>query len=282
MKLKLLILLFLTTCFSTNVFAANYVQSFDDVQKATYNIVCRENWTKNNMGGGSGSAIYQKPSGELVIVTALHVTEGCASAGGRSYLEVEKYKDSYTYVELKEVKVNKQYDLAIMETNDSFAAGQKVYKLSTNDLQYAQRVYTAGFPGVFRIPPTLIMTSGVVNAPKAKVIGCAMTDSNINRFEKKREFFQDIIGYKIDVLSVWDCDRSTNVLDTKIIDLVIHDADIGPGNSGGTLFNENFELVGVTVVGYKLMNWRPGSISVDHVKETLLLTIYADAILGNG
>lgn len=283
---KILLTLLMLVLVIPNSFATP-VEVGKDIFQATVNIVCRDTWNKGNMGGGSGSVIWHKAGESLVILTALHVTEGCKDAGGKVYLEMndklydkegEVLSDEPTYTEVKEIAIDKQHDLSILETERKFKEEYKYYKMAAQSPDYGAPVWTAGYPGPFRNPATLILTQGIVNAPHAPVLVCEMNGDTLSKLKEQKKFWNTIVGVKVNEMSVWECPTDRDY-PTVYIDIVLHDAQIGPGNSGGSLFNESFELVGVTVIGIKMHNYRAGSIPIKYARNLVLKTKYAKDIL---
>lgn len=283
--------MFLLSLIITFIFAGKTeakITSVEDLEQAELLLACRTKVSKNNLGGGSGTVIQHKAGDALVILTALHVTEGCEEAGGELYAasreklvdsEGNVYQDETIFIPLKEIAKDPQHDLSIVVTTKKFAKQYPVVPLAKEYVGYLSPVITAGYPAPFRNPGTLIMTVGYVNSPYAPFVVCDMSEMQLNKIEKQKEFFKDILGFPIQIRSVWDCDERSGYPTTPI-DILLSDAEIGPGNSGGAMLNDQFELVGVTVAACKMGNWRSIIIPLKYVKELVKKTPYADSILG--
>lgn len=246
------------------------VKNLDELMKAEVMLSCRTKFRNKNMGGGSATRIYHEPGGPWVLVTASHVSAGCLEEedGKLTILDYEDlrdkdgniYKGQEIFYEVTEVARDAQHDIAILVTKRSFGEQAPYLALAKDAPAYGQTVWTAGYPGPFRDPATIILTKGIVNAPAAPIVAC-----KVQAWEAHP----------------WSCSSQSEGMGVEVtqLEIILSDANISPGNSGGAMFNQKLELMGVTVIGIPMFNYRNGTIPVKHVFELLKKTEYNQKIL---
>lgn len=235
------------------------VSSLNEALSAEKMLVCLDKNTGENMGGGSGSIIWSAVDREWLILSAHHVVWGCENSGGANFVFHEG-----EHLKLITVKLDAQHDLALVKTEKVFKSAIKFFSLSLKEVIIADTVYTIGFPGPYRIGPDVIVTKGIVNSPLAKMHGCLLPKEG-----------EPLIRL------VWDCGQYSAVK-TIILSVLLSDAQIGPGNSGGAIVNDSFELIGVTVGGVSMANWRGFSVPLIYINDLLNSTEYSFLVGGNG
>lgn len=248
---------FLTTVFLLTGYPQHgkpfVASNLDEAMNAQKMLVCIDKKTGENLGGGSASIIWSAADREWLLLTAHHVIYGCANAGGETRV-FEKGKN----LKLTVVKLDAQHDLALMRTKRVFETPVKYFELSLKEVKIADTVYTIGFPGPFRQFPDIIVTKGIVNNPLAHISGCEMPKDQEDQLDRL----------------VWDCGRYS-AQKTVILTVLLSDTQIGPGNSGGAIVNEDFELIGVTVGGASMGNWRAFSVPLVYINDLLRSTEYS-------
>jgi len=266
---KMFLLLLLAPLVLSSVSQAT-INSFEDLEKAVVLLSCRTPDGLEDMGGGSGTIIYHKNGSVAVILTAYHVTQGCRSIDGELFY-ADRDQGIVTYYKVKETLTDIQHDLSIVETKSKIDKYLPTIDISTRYVDYLSPVVAVGYPGPFRNPITMVITVGYVNAPFAPVTVCDM--GKLSTQTKKRFFFKNKVKYS----NVWECDDKTNPQTS--IDVLLNDAEIGPGNSGGALLNDQLELVGVTVAAVKMGNFRPMAVPLKYVVKLIEKSPYASEIL---
>lgn len=178
----------------------------------TENVQTSQSWFGSQVSGGAGSGVVVSKDG--YIVTCAHVISGASKIGvttsdSRKYIAKVVGSDSTSDIALLKIS-------AVNLTPATFA--------DSDSIQQGEKVYAVGNPeGTFANS----ITSGIVSAKSRKISVTVNDDSGSE--DSYSDMFGEMRG---------QTKRTTmNVIQT--------DASVSPGNSGGGLFNESGQLIGI-------------------------------------
>lgn len=171
----------------------------DELKKVGYTSLSKE--VESFLKGGFGSGfVFVDTDGKNYIITNSHVVMEAETAS----VEFDDSEKEHIYENLKIVAIDEDIDIALLAFPDNVGPFKKGLELETDNLQDADEVWSAGFPGLGNNPVWQLGKGNVTNASVAM----------------------------------------KELLDPNISKIIQHSAPVDPGNSGGPLLKASATATG--------------------------------------